>query len=95
MQNIMEQARKIQADMEKASKQIGGTEYTAEKVGVKVKINGKGEVLEVSLANDDLLKDKELVEDMLTLLFNEVLTKWQKDKDEKLGKYTNGVGGLF
>ncbi len=95
MQNLLAQAKKLQGDMEKISKEIESTTYVGENSGVKVEINGKYEVLKIDIKNEETLKDKELVEDMILLATNEALEKIKKDKDEKLGKYTNGLGGLF
>lgn len=95
MQNLLAQAKKLQGDMEKISKEIESTTYAGENSGVKVEINGKYEVLKIDIKNEETLKDKELVEDMILLATNEALEKIKKDKDEKLGKYTNGLGGLF
>lgn len=95
MQNLLAQAKKLQGDMEKISKEIESTTYVGENSGVKVEINGKYEVLKIDIKNEETLKDKELVEDMILLATNEALEKIKKEKDEKLGKYTNGLGGLF
>lgn len=95
MQNLLAQAKKLQGDMEKISKEIEAQTYVGQNSGVKVEINGKYEVLKIEVQNVETLKDKELVEDMMLLAVNEALEKIKKEKDEKLGKYTNGLGGLF
>lgn len=95
MQNLLAQAKKLQGDMEKISKEIEETTYEGENSGVKVEINGKYEVTKIDIKNEETLKDKELVEDMILLAINEALGKLKDDKDAKLGKYTNGLGGLF
>lgn len=95
MQNIMAQANKLKADMERISEEIEKTIYTGQNTGVKVKINGKPEVVSVEILNEETLTDKELVEDMVLVAFNEALDNLRKDKDAKLGKYTGGLGGLF
>ena len=43
----------------------------------------------------DILADKELLADILTVGINNTLEQVKKDKNSKLGKYTNGLGGLF
>lgn len=95
MQNLLAQAKKLQVDMEKITKEIEATVFTGENSGVKVEIDGKNEVLKIEIKNEETLKDKELVEDMILLAINEALNKIKKEKEEKLGKYTNGLGGLF
>ena len=95
MQNLLAQAKKLQADMEKISKEIEQTVFTGENSGVNVEITGKYEVIKINITNEETLKDKELVEDMILLAINEALQKIRTEKDNKLGKYTNGLGGMF
>ena len=39
--------------------------------------------------------DKEILEDMILIAVNDGLKKISKMKEEKMGKYTGGLGGLF
>lgn len=95
MQSLMAQAKKLQGDMEKISKEIEETTYTGKNNGVLVELTGKNEITKIEILNEETLTDKELVEDMIMLAVNEALEKVKKDKEVKLGKYTNGLGGLF
>lgn len=95
MQSLMAQAKKLQGDMEKISKEIEETTYTGKNNGVLVELTGKNEITKIEILNEETLTDKELVEDMIMLAVNEALEKVRKDKEVKLGKYTNGLGGLF
>ena len=95
MQNIMAQANKLKAEMERISEEIEATTYVGKNTGVKIAINGKLEVESVEILNEETLADKELVEDMILVALNDALDKLKKDKEEKLGKYTGGLGGLF
>ena len=36
-----------------------------------------------------------MLEDMLLIAFNDVISKIDKKTEEKMGKYTNGMSGLF
>ncbi len=95
MQNLLAQAKKLQNDMEKITKEIEGTIYNGENSGVVVEVYGTNEIKSINIKNPETLKEKELVEDMIMLALNEALLKIRKEKDEKLGKYTNGLGGMF
>lgn len=95
MQNLLAQAKKLQGDMEKISKEIDETIYVGQNSGVKVEVMGKYELTKIEIISEEVLKDKELVEDMTLLAINEALSKIRNEKAEKLGKYTNGLGGLF
>ena len=48
-----------------------------------------------SFCLQEILKDRELLEDVMTVALNNVLDQIKKEKEKKLGKYTNGIGGLF
>ena len=95
MQNLMAQARKLQNDIERVTKEIEDTTYVGENSGIKVQILGSNKVTKIEVINDEVLLDKELLEDMILLAVNDALDKIKKDKEEKLGKYTNGLGGII
>ena len=45
---------------------------------------------------DDLsVDDKEMLEDMIMLAVNDAITQIDKETEEKMGKYTQGLPGLF
>lgn len=95
MQNLMAQAQKIQKELEKANTEIQNSTFTGESGAVKVEINGKNEVTKIEILDDSVLSDKEMLEDMLKVAFNNAFDSLNKTKNSKMGKYTNGLGGLF
>lgn len=95
MQSLMAQARKLQNDIERVNKQIEETTFIGENSAIKVEILGLNKITKLEILNDEVLTDKELLEDMLLLAVNDGLSKIKKEKEEKLGKYTNGLGGMF
>ncbi len=95
MQNLMAQARKLQNDIERVTKEIEETTFVGENSAIKVEILGSNKIKKLEILNDEVLTDKELLEDMLLLAVNDGLDKIKKEKEEKLGKYTNGLGGMF
>jgi len=95
MQAIMAQARKLQGDLEKTTKEIEGTTFKYENENVLVECSGKNEIKKITIKNESILEDRELLEDVLLVAINDVLSQVKKEKDKKLGKYTNGLGGLF
>ena len=60
-------------------------------------MNGKREVLSVKIKEDAGLEsdDLEILEDMFAIAANDALSKIDKEIEEKLGKQTGGLGGLF
>lgn len=95
MQAIMAQARKLQGDLEKTTKEIEGTTFKYENENVLIECSGKNEIKKITIKNESILEDRELLEDVLLVAINDVLSQVKKEKDKKLGKYTNGLGGLF
>lgn len=95
MQSLMAQAQRLQKDIERISKEIDEKVFTGENSAIKVEILGTNEIKKIEILNEEVLTDKELLEDMLLLAINDGLSKIKKEKDERLGKYTNGLGGLF
>ncbi len=95
IQNLMAQAQRVQKDLERANNEIENTIFEGVSGAVKVTISGKNEVKSVVITDDSVLSDKEMLEDMILIAVNDGLKKISKMKEEKMGKYTGGLGGLF
>ena len=95
MQNLMMQAQIMQRDLEKANTEIQNSTFEGESGAVKIEISGNYNINKIEIIDDSVLSDKELLEDMIKVAFNNAIQKLNKTKEEKLGKYTNGLGGLF
>ena len=95
MQSLMAQAQRLQKDIERITKEIDEKVFIGENSAIKVEILGNNQIKKLEILNDEVLTDKELLEDMLLLAVNDGLGKIKKEKEERLGKYTNGLGGLF
>lgn len=96
MQAMMKQAQKLQQDMLAAKNEINNTIYNGKSSFVTVELNGNKEVLKVQIDKDVMDKeDIELLEDMLLIAFSEANKKIDLDTEKKLGKYTQGMPGLF
>lgn len=95
IQNLMAQAQRVQKDLERANTEIENTIFDGVSGAVKVTVSGKNEVKSVSITDESILSDKEMLEDMILIAVNDALKKISKMKEEKMGKYTGGLGGLF
>ena len=63
---------------------------------MKVRANGKREILEVKITTESLEKeDLEMLEDMILIAVNDVMKQIEKETENKLGRYTQGMPGLF
>lgn len=95
IQALMQQARKMQSELEKVTKEIEGTTYKYENENVLVEALGSNKITKIEIKNKDLSEDLELMGDILLVAINDVLSQIKNEKEKKLGKYTNGLGGLF
>jgi len=97
IQNLMKEAQKMQAELQKTTEELNKTEYVGSSALVSVKINGKKEILEVKINNkDDLEKDDlEMLEDMIIVALNDAMKKADSEKEQKLSKYGQGLTGLM
>ena len=95
MQKIMAEARKIQGDMERLTKQIESTTFTYKNDNILIEALGNNVITKVEILNVSILEDKEILEDLIFVGVNNVLEQIKKEKENKLGKYTGGMGGLF
>ena len=98
IQAMMREAQKLQKEMMKEKDAIDATEYEAESSFVKVKINGKKELIELKLSPDAVDPDDvEMLEDMIISAVNEALRKADEAAASSLKGITGGMSipGLF
>ena len=99
MQMIMQQAKKMQAQLQKDQDELEKTEYTGTSSLVSIKINGKHEVIDVkfNLSEGEVIgpEDVDMFEDMIMVAMNDAVNKAIKDKENKMGKYGQGLAGLM
>lgn len=97
MQAILKQAQNMQRDMLKEQEKINATIFEGASSLVSVKVNGKKEIIEINIDKSSTLEaeDIEALEDMITIAVNEAMRKVDKMTEEKMGKFTNGMPGLF
>jgi len=102
IQQMMKQAQKMQKKMEEAQAEAANeiVEATAGGGMVSVKVNGKQEVLSISIEKDVVdPEDVEMLQDLVMAAVNEGLKKSQEVVQEKMSAVTGGMGlnipGLF
>ena len=96
IQAMMKQAQKLQKDMMDAKKQIDETSYEVTKSFVTVSAKGNKRIEQIKIDMESLDKDEvEIVQDLIQVAINELMDKIDKDTEEKMGKYTQGMPGLF
>jgi DNA-binding YbaB/EbfC family protein len=96
MQAIMRQAQQMQSDIMKIQKELEKTEYEGNSSLVTVVLNGKKEMLKLTIKDKENLNsdDMDILEDMIVVAFNEAMKKVDADKEKKLNKY-QGLAGMM
>ncbi|HLW73883.1 MAG TPA: YbaB/EbfC family nucleoid-associated protein [Gammaproteobacteria bacterium] len=75
--NLMKQAQQLQDNMRKAQEELERLEVAGQAAGGKVTVamNGKHEIRRVHIAPELLAGDAELLEDLMTVAFNDAAIK--------------------
>ena len=96
MQAIMRQAQQMQSDIMKIQKELEKTEYEGNSSLVTVVLNGKKEMLKLTIKDKENLNsdDMDILEDMIVVAFNEAMKNVDADKEKKLNKY-QGLAGMM
>ncbi len=93
IQSMLQQAQKMQKDMEKIKKEIEEKIYVCEKSFVKVETKGTKELLKISINIDKIDKeDIEMLEDIIVVAVNENNKKIDDDMKAKMGKFGHLAG---
>ncbi|MBR3898223.1 MAG: YbaB/EbfC family nucleoid-associated protein [Bacilli bacterium] len=96
MQAMLKQAQKLQKDMLKAKEEIDKTEFEGKSSLVTVTMKGTKEIVSVKIDADSIESDEiEMLEDMIQVAVNEASKKVDQVTEQKMGKYTQGMPGLF
>ena len=96
IQAMMKQAQKMQKDMMNAKEEIDKTVFTAKSSFVTVEVMGNKEIKSIKIDSEGLEKDEmEILEDMILVAVNDAMKQIDKETEKKLGKYTQGMPGLF
>ena len=96
---LMKQAQEMQANLEKAQKEIAATEVSGESGGgmVKVVMTGRHDLRRVNIDPVLLGDDKEMLEDLIAAAVNDAVQRVESMTQEKLSGLTSGLnlpGGL-
>ena len=96
MQAIMRQAQQMQSEIMKIQRELEKTEYEGNSSLVTVVLNGKKEMLKLTIKDKENLNsdDMDILEDMVVVAFNDAMKKVDVDKEKKLSKY-QGLAGMM
>ncbi len=96
IQAMMKQAQQLQKDMMKAKQEIDETTYEVTKSFVTVTAKGNKKIENIKIDMETIDSEEiEMLQDLLQVAINELMDKIDKDTESKMGKYTQGMPGLF
>ncbi len=96
IQAMMKQAQKMQKDMMNAKEEIDNTTFEGKSSFVTVEMKGSKELTKVKIEAETIESDEiEMLEDMILVAVNEASKKVDEMTEQKMGKYTQGMPGLF
>ena len=89
---LMQQAQKMQQEMEQAKKELADLEITGEAAGglVKVTMNGQHAVKQVSI-DPSLMDDREMLEDIVAAAANDAVNRLATANEKRMGELTSGL----
>ena len=93
---LMKEAKKMQADMEKSQAELASKEFDASAGGgaITVKVSGEKVIKEIKIKPDVVEPDDvEMLEDLILTCVNEALRKVDSAQAAQLGKYN--IPGLM
>ena len=96
MQQIMQQAQKMQRDITKKKEELDAMEFTGKSEWVEITFNGNKDVKAFKILKDGTIDndDKEMLEDMILIAMKDAFSKIDKETENKLGQYAS-MSGLF
>ena len=95
MNKLMKQAKEMQDKMMQTQKEIESMEIEGNSGGgaVKVKLNGKKEIISLNISDELLKDDKEMLEDMIIACINQAQQEVDKISKDKMGAVSGGMPG--
>ena len=87
---LMKQAKQMQDDLKQAQTELENQIYEGTSNGIVIKMNGKNEVQSVIIPQE-LMDDKDMLQDMMLIAFNNAVEAVEKDREAKMGEVTKGL----
>ena len=96
MQAMLKQAQQLQKNMMNEKNAIDEMRFVGKSSFVTVTLKGTKEVEKVEISEKKLEADEiEMLQDMILVAMNDALKQIDIETEKRLGKYTQGMPGLF
>ena len=96
LNQLMKEAKKMQADLEKTQEELAVQEFEATAGGgaISVKVSGTKQIKEIKIKKEIINPDDvEMLEDLILTSVNEAMRKVDTAQSDKMGKYN--IPGLM
>ncbi len=95
MSKMLKQAQEVQKQIENVQYELNDLHISGESGGgmVKATVNGKMELLDLTLQNSILEEDKDMIEDLIISAVNNAMTKAQEESHNRMNSVTGGMLG--
>ena len=97
MAKMLKQAQEVQKQIENVQNELDDLNIEGESGGgmVKATVNGKMELLDLSLQGDILGEEKDIIEDLIISAVNNAMTKAQEESQSRMNSVAGGMlGGM-
>lgn len=93
MAQLMQQAQRMQENLQRAQEELAKLEVTGSAGGgmVSVTMNGRHEVRRVSIDRKTFADDPEMAEDLLAAAFNDAVNKIAQASQKQMGEVAGGM----
>ena len=93
MAKMLKQAQDMQKRIESVQAELSDTVIDVDSGGgmVRIKINGKLELLELNIDSEVLKEDKEIIEDLIISAVNKGISKAQSESQNMMNSVTGGM----
>ena len=94
---LMKEAKKMQADLEKSQEELQSRDFEATAGGgaISVKVSGSKEIKSINISKDVVDPDDvEMLQDMIIAAVNEAMRTADSEAANNMSKLTGGLGGL-
>ncbi len=96
MQKIMQQAQKMQRDLQAKKDEIIKETFIGNYEWVEVTLNGSKEMLSCKIKKESLAPDDiEMLQDFIVLAVKDALKKIEVEYESKMGQYAGMLDGLM
>lgn len=94
--NIVQQAQKMQKDLQKKQEEINSMIFVGESEWVEATLFGSKKIKQIKIKNKTTMdeEDLECLEDMIKIAIEDAYSKIDKEVEKKMGMY-GSLGGLF